>query len=188
MLTAIYIFAAIILFALLLFGLWYVARAYRKQRGEQVIICPETHHPAIVEVDATHAALTSLVGHTDMRLQNCSRWPVKKDCGQECLLQVESAPGECLVSSVLAKWYRDKRCVYCGKLFHEINWTDHKPALRNAQREMVEWRDVPIEMVFEVMETHHPVCWNCFVAESFRRDFPEMVVDRPARVGTVAKR
>jgi len=187
-LTAIYIFAAIIVFVLLLVGLLYIARAYRQQQGEQVIICPETGRPALVEVDTMHAALTSVVGRPDIRLQNCSRWPMKKDCGQECLLQIESAPGECLVNGVLAKWYRGKQCVYCGQLFHEINWTDHKPALRNARRELVEWREVPLEIVFEVLETHSPVCWDCFVAESFRRDYPQLVVDRAARGETSAKR
>ena len=186
--TAILIFASIIVSALLLFGIWYVARAYRKQRGEQVIICPETGNTAIVEVDAMRAALTSVVGQPDMRLRECSRWPMKADCGQECLLQIESAPAECLVHGVLAKWYRGKTCAYCGKPFHEINWTDHKPGLMNSQKELVEWRDVQLEKVLEVMETHRPVCWNCLVAESFRRDFPEMVVDRPARSSVGVKR
>ena len=30
------------------------------------------------------------------------------------------------------------------------------------------------------MGTHLPVCWNCHIAESFRREHPELVVDRPA--------
>jgi len=181
MLTAIYLIVASAILGLLLFGLWYVVRAYGKQRGAQVITCPETRRPAMVEVDARRAALTSVVGQPDMRLSNCSRWPLKKECGQECLLQIESAPAECLVQGVLAKWYKGRRCVYCGKLFDEIYWTDHKPALMNAQRELVEWREVPPTLVFEVLETHQPVCWNCYIAQSFLRDYPQLVVDRSRR-------
>lgn len=188
MLTAIYIIAAIITFGLALVGLRYAARAYRRQRGTRVIICPETKRTALVEVDAMHAALTSLVGQPDMRLQDCSRWPQKEDCGQECMLQIESAPDECLVRCVLAKWYRGKHCVYCGKPFEEINWIDHKPALLNSERELVEWREVPLDRALKMLETHRPVCWNCFIAESFRRDYPQLVVDRPARNKSYAGR
>lgn len=184
MLTAAYIFAALIGSVLVLFGIWYVARAYRRQRGEQFIICPETNRPAVVKVDAVHAALTSVVGQPEMRLRDCTRWPQKKDCGQECLLQVETAPEECLVNSVLGKWYKGRACAYCGRRFAEINWSEHKPALRSPEKQLVEWRDVQIEKVFDVMKTHRPVCWNCFVAESFRRDFPQLVVDRPAHSET----
>lgn len=188
MLTAIYIIAAIIIFGLALFGIGYAARAYRRQRGTRVIVCPETENTALVEVDALHAALTSLVGRTDMRLQDCSRWPQKRDCGQECMLQIETAPDECLVRSVLAKWYRGKRCVYCRKPFEEINWIDHEPALLNSDRELVEWREVPLDSALKTLETHNPVCWNCFIAQSFRRDYPQLVVDRPARSQTFGGR
>src|SRR5512141_3241215 len=90
------------------FGIRFFVRARQQFSGERVIICPETGKQAIVELDTRHAAITSLFGQTDLRLDNCARWPIKQDCGQECLLQFDVAPAECLVRSVLEKWYRDK--------------------------------------------------------------------------------
>jgi hypothetical protein len=31
-----------------------------------------------------------------------------------------------------------------------------------------------------VLETHLAVCWNCYIAQSFRLNHPEMVVYRPS--------
>jgi hypothetical protein len=30
----------------------------------------------------------------------------------------------------------------------------------------------------ETMQTHLPVCWNCHIAQEFRREHSELVVDR----------
>ena len=35
------------------------------------------------------------------------------------------------------------------------------------------------EQLPEIFATHQPVCWNCHIAESFRRLHPELVTDRP---------
>ena len=37
----------------------------------------------------------------------------------------------------------------------------------------------PLEKLQEVLATHWPVCWNCHVAETFRREHPELVAHRP---------
>ncbi|HEY3204662.1 MAG TPA: hypothetical protein VGL03_13510 [Thermoanaerobaculia bacterium] len=71
--------------------LWVAARAYLKFRGTRVITCPETGCPAAVKVDMGHAARTSVVGETELRLESCSRWPERAGCGQECLAQIEAA-------------------------------------------------------------------------------------------------
>jgi hypothetical protein len=109
-----------------------------------VIICPETGRQAMVEVDAKHAALSTLVGQTDLRLEHCSRWPIKQDCGQDCLLQLDVAPDECLVRSVLEKWYRAKTCAFCKRPFEPIQLIDHRPALLNAEGMTVEWSRIPL--------------------------------------------
>jgi len=38
---------------------------------------------------------------------------------------------------------------------------------------------IPAEKLQEVLRTDWPVCWNCHVAETFRREHPELVVNRP---------
>ena len=99
--TVIYLIIAAMTAAAIYFGIRYYIRASQRFSGERVIICPETGKQAMVELDTSHAALSSLFGQTDLRLENCARWPIHQDCGQECLLQFDVASSECLVSSVL---------------------------------------------------------------------------------------
>jgi len=181
MITAAYIIIAVILATALYFGILWLVRASSSYRGTRIVTCPETSEPAIVEVDAQHASLTSIVGLPDIRLENCSRWPIKRQCGQECLANLDVAPGECLVSGVLMRWYRGKKCVYCGKTAEELHWMDHKPALQTPGGELVEWREVPVENLSMVLETHLPVCWDCYIAQSFVREHPDLVIYRPGR-------
>jgi hypothetical protein len=163
------------------FGFRWLVRSYSKYRGTRIVSCPETGKPAIVEVDALHASLTSTVGLPDIRLNDCWRWPIKEECGQECLAQLDVAPGQCLVSGVLMRWYQGKKCIYCGKRFEELHWVDHTPALRSPTGELVRWRGVSVENVLAVLDTHLPVCWNCYIAQSFRLDHPDLVCYRPWR-------
>ncbi|HAF15693.1 MAG TPA: hypothetical protein DHU55_07775 [Blastocatellia bacterium] len=177
----------VIAIALVAIGLFLVVRFFVRgcirYRESRIITCPDTGEAVMVEVDAVHAALTSLAGAPDIRLRNCRRWPINENCGQECLTQLDVAPPECLVSAVLRRWYDSKQCIYCGKPFQHIQLTDHKPALQSPDGELVEWRQVPIENISIVMDTYSPVCWDCYVAQSFRRDHPELVVYRPWREG-----
>src|SRR6185503_10341548 len=91
----------------------FAAHAYLRYRGKRIITCPETRRPAAVQVDARHAALTAAISRPELRLKTCSRWPEREDCGQECLLQVELSPEDCLVRNMLTSWYTGKRCVSC---------------------------------------------------------------------------
>lgn len=161
----------------------FFVRGYIRYRHSQIITCPDTHETAMVEVDAVHAALTSTLGSPDIRLRNCWRWPINQSCGQECLTQLDLAPAECLVEGVLRRWYDFRLCIYCGKLFHQIELTDHKPALQSPSGELVEWKAVSLEKIQVVMDSYSPVCWDCWIAQSFRRDHAELVVFRPWREG-----
>ncbi len=178
MMTAIYLTVAALIVVAIYFGIRYFVRTSQRFGGERVIICPETGKQAMVEVDAQHAAWSSLLGQTDLRLENCSRWPIKQDCGQDCLLQFDVAPDECLVRSVLEKWYRAKMCAFCKRPFHLIQIADHKPALLNPEGVTVEWNQIPLSGVKDAMATCLPVCWNCHVAHSFRREHLDLVVER----------
>jgi hypothetical protein len=178
MMTIVYLIAVVLVAVLIYLGIRYFVRASKQFGGSRVIICPETGKQAMVEVDASRAALTSLVGQTDIRLESCWRWPLRQDCGQECLLQLDVAPIECLVRSVLMKWYRGKKCAFCQRPFGEIELIDHKPALLNPEGVTFEWSAVPISAVDEAMATYLPVCWNCHIAQTFRREHPDLVVER----------
>ena len=170
--------ALIILAAALWLGIKLV-RSSSRFRGSRIVTCPETNRPTIVEVDALHASLTSTVGLPDIRLKDCSRWPIKEQCGQECLMELDVAPEGCLVSGVLMRWYRDKNCVYCRKAFPELHWVDHRPALLSADGKLLAWDEVKLEQLRSVLESHAPVCWDCYIAQTFRHDHPDLVVIRP---------
>ncbi len=160
---------------------WVALRAYRRFRGTRVITCPETGCAAAVEVDEKHAAATSAVGETELRLSSCSRWPEREGCGQECLSQIEASPEGCLVRNMLVEWYRGSDCAFCRKEIPEIHWSDHKPALRTPEGRTIEWSDVRPEDLPRVLATHERVCWNCHIAQTFRAKFPGLAVERPAQ-------
>ena len=173
--------ALVAIAAALWFGIRWLVRSSSRYRGQRIVTCPETKKPAIVEVDSLHASLTSTVGLPDIRLKDCSRWPIKGDCGQECLTELDVAPERCLVSGVLMRWYRDKNCVYCSKTFQEVQWLDHRPALLSPGGMLMTWNEVNLDKLRTVLATHSPVCWDCYIAQTFRVDHPDLVVVRPWR-------
>jgi hypothetical protein len=175
--------AIIAIAAALGFGIRWLVRSFSKYRGSRIVTCPETKKPAIVEVDSLHASLTSTVGLPDIRLEECSRWPIKEQCGQECLIYLDVEPKRCLVSGVLMRWYSDKKCVYCRKVFSELHWVDHRPALLSPDGKLAGWNEVNPDKLRNVLETYAPVCWDCYIAQKFRLDHPDRVVFRPWRNG-----
>lgn len=178
---AIYLGIAIGILAVLSLLFHFVVQPYRRYRETRVITCPETQRPAAVKLNAAHAAFTAAVGHPDLRLEDCTRWPERQDCGQECLSEIREAPEACLVRNMLIQWYQGKSCVYCGQALGQIDWMEHRPALMSPERRTVQWREVRPETLPDVLATYLPVCWNCHIAESFRREHPELVTDRNFR-------
>ena len=172
---------AVLFFGALGFLGWLLTRTYLRLRGKRLITCPETREPAAVDLDLKYAAFSSAFGKPHLRLKDCSRWPEREHCGQMCLSQIEGAPQDCLVRQIVARWYHGKRCAYCRKDFGQIQWHDHKPAILSPEGMTLQWNEVAPEQLPYMLSTHRPVCWNCHIAESFRRHHPELVVDRPPR-------
>lgn len=153
-------------------------RAYFDYRGKRLITCPETQKTAAVDVAAGEAALGAFLREPTLRLKECSRWPERQGCGQDCLQQIESDSENCLVWSIVSKWYEGKKCVFCHKLIGPLHHMDHAPALLGPDFKTTEWKDLRPEELPEVFPRYQPVCWNCHVAESFRRLHPELVTTR----------
>jgi len=153
---------------------------YVKFRGERIVTCPETHQPAAIRVTAGKAALEAAVGREELNVCACSRWPEKQDCPQDCLAQVKEAPEACRVWTIMNRWYQGQTCAFCHQPFTQVHWHDHPPGLVDVDGKTMQWNEVPAEHLQETMHTHLPVCWNCHVAETFRRQHPELVTDRPA--------
>jgi Protein of unknown function (DUF1761) len=62
---------------------------YNHYRGSRAVTCPETHQQVAVSFDALHAAATGLSGQPNLRLAECTRWPMRADCGQECMPEAQ---------------------------------------------------------------------------------------------------
>ena len=174
-----YVIVTMLVAVAIYFAVRYFIKASKRFGGARVIVCPETGKQAMVEVDTRRAALTSLVGRADIRLESCWRWPMNEACGQECLLQLDVAEDDCLVRSVLTKWYRGKNCAFCKRSFGDLDLIDHQPALFTPEGITVEWADVPISAVNEALATYQPVCWNCHIAQTFYHERPDLVIERP---------
>jgi len=154
-------------------------RAYFKFRGKRLVTCPETQKSEAVDVAAGEAALGAFFNEPTLRLNRCSRWPEHQDCGQDCLQQIEVSPENCLVWNIVSKWYEGKNCVFCRKPIGPLHHLDHAPALLAPDFRTTEWKGISPEQLPEIFATHQPVCWNCHIAENFRRLHPELVTDRP---------
>ena len=79
----------------------WLGRNWLKYRGQRVVTCPETKQSAGVVVDATHAAATVFGKALELRLSECSRWPEKAGCGQECLSEIRESGADCLVRNII---------------------------------------------------------------------------------------
>ncbi|HJT27668.1 MAG TPA: hypothetical protein VJ784_09695 [Pyrinomonadaceae bacterium] len=178
-----YVVITILVTTGLFLGIRYFVRAYLRYRDSRIIICPENDVAAVVQVDAVHAALTSALGQPDVRLENCARWPLHQSCGQECLVQLDVAPEECLIRGVMMRWYRSKSCVYCEKPFEQVQLLDHKPALKNPEGQLLTWQELAGKDLLTFLATLEPVCWDCYIAHSFVEEHPDLVTYRPWREG-----
>ncbi len=168
----------VVVFGVFLFRAIPAMQTYSLYRGTRLVKCPETHQTVAVGVAAGKAAATVLWGNPTLGLEQCSRWPERQNCGQECLQQIETDPDNCLVWNIVSRWYEGQSCALCHRRFGRLKHLDHPPALMDADRKTTEWKDFRPEELTGVFATHQPVCWDCHVTETFRRAHPELVVYR----------
>jgi hypothetical protein len=155
-------------------------RTWRVYRGIRVITCPETRRPAAVKVDARYAVANMFRDRVDLRLNSCTRWPERSSCDQDCLAQIEADPNETRLETILNECVDGARCVLCRRRIPPLTRLGHRPAFRAPDGTTIGVDDVAPERVYEFSRTHDPVCWNCHIAETFRREHMDLVTDRPA--------
>ena len=156
-----------------------IRAAVVRYRGPMLVECPENHETAAVAVKGMQAAVTAGFGNPRLELKQCSRWPERQGCGQQCLEQIESSPSDCLVRTFADRFYQGKTCAVCGTALGEVDWMERQPALLGPDGRSVRWRDVAPEQLPALLETHRALCFDCHVAESFRQQHPELVTDNP---------
>lgn len=159
-------------------AVWRLGSTWWKYRGQRVITCPENQRPAGVVVDATHAAASLFGKAPELQLSECSRWPEKAGCGQECLSEVREFGADCLVRNIIVKWYRDKVCAACGRAIGEIDWTGSRPALLAADQVSVEWNQIPADKLLGTLAAALPICFACHTANRLVKEHPELVTER----------
>jgi hypothetical protein len=84
--------AIMLIGALLALAVFYILiplalHMYGRYKDRRALRCPETGKLTSVQIEAGRAAGTSLFGKTKLRIQDCARWPERRDCGQECLFK-----------------------------------------------------------------------------------------------------
>jgi hypothetical protein len=149
-----------------------------KYHGARVITCPENHRHAGVALDTRRVLATGLISAPRLRLSSCSRWPERAGCGQECLSQIAAAPRECLVRTMLSEWYANRKCVFCGQRFGDVQWSFQKPALLVEGQVSVDVEAIPAERLTDLLPTAKPVCFSCHTASTWVRQHPGQVTDR----------
>jgi hypothetical protein len=151
----------------------------RKLSGKMLVTCPETHKPAAVKVATGRAAVAAIAGKEHVELSQCSRWPEREGCDQACLSELMADPESHSVWTIASKWYQGKTCFYCGRPIAELSHVDHNPGLVSFDGKIIEWDQLRPEDLPEQLAAARPVCWNCTVVESFRKEHPELVIERP---------
>jgi len=86
--SVLYLIPVWFVLALLIPLTWSVTKVYSQSRGRRVVICPDNQRAANIELDARHAVTMHIVGNPGRKIQDCSRWPGRQNCGRECLAQV----------------------------------------------------------------------------------------------------
>jgi hypothetical protein len=153
------------------------ARTYIRYRRVRVVTCPETSRPAVVHVDAGHAALSAAWDRLDLRLETCSRWPERGRCGQPCISQIAAAPHDCQLRTILVKWYEGKRCAVCDRPVHLLAY-QQQPGVLTREGEALDLATLQPEKLVASLNTYKPLCFDCLLVQQFREQHPELVIDR----------
>ncbi len=149
-------------------------QSYFRNRGRKTVVCPDNHEPVTVELDSKYALTTALRGQEHERLQSCSRWPEKGDCGQECLAQVDPTPEN--LERLLQKWYQGKACAICERALTPADWRRSRLALLNEKEKLFELRHMHLDEIPSALDKMAPLCWNCHQEERARQAQPPRIL------------
>jgi hypothetical protein len=150
-----------------------ILRAFFRVRGEPVVIPPEGRQPEAVPA----LALPLLAGGDGIAPEAVvGRLPAG-----DLKHPVPAGTLDRQALTALRQWYVGRECAVCRREIGPVHMTEPRPGLLNVAspaREILSWSDIPAGHLQAVLDTHLPVCASCSFAESFRREFPERVIDR----------
>ena len=106
MIGTLYVILGIAVVAILAIATFFLARMgfeFFRFCGRRTVICPETGKPVTIHISALRAAISSFMDDPELHVNACSRWPERRNCGQECLLPLTPARPPSQADSVCAK-------------------------------------------------------------------------------------
>src|SRR4051812_37826023 len=167
-------FVIALLAAVLLVYLAVAIRTWLRVRGPRVVVCPETQTPVAVRVDVGHAITSAIWEKAEVRLTACTRWPGSQDCDQPCVRQIEKAPSATNPKTIAAHFFSRRRCAICSERIEPPSGITLQPGFMDpVTRKVDTWDDVPAQDLPRAIATWRPLCSNCTLAESFRRNVPD---------------
>lgn len=132
------------------------------KRETRLLTCPDNHQTVAVNP----------AWSVKLKLSDCTRWPEKAGCDQACLSQIIAEPNDCLLSTVVSKWYDGKTCALCHR---EIT---RPGAVISPEGVTHEWNAFKPEQLPRIFATHQPLCWYCNNVEELLAMRPDLIVKR----------
>ncbi|HXW04183.1 MAG TPA: hypothetical protein VD833_03045 [Vicinamibacterales bacterium] len=78
----------------------------------------------------------------------------------------------------LREWYAGRSCAICQRPIAPIHGEPRPGLLDTKAHQTSSWQDFTPDQLIAALETHLPVCADCHTASQFRRQFPDLIVDR----------
>jgi hypothetical protein len=84
------------------------------------------------------------------------------------------------MTAQLKRFFQGAACAACGRDIPAVRIGERHPGLLNPDtREMTAWEDIPADDLSATLERHQPLCAHCVVTETFLREHPDLVIERP---------
>jgi hypothetical protein len=84
----VYFFISYLVLGLTIPICWSLVPLWRRARRSRRVSCPELSDGAVVQLDPWYAVRMHAVGNPELRVRDCSQWPHRCSCGQECLIEI----------------------------------------------------------------------------------------------------
>jgi hypothetical protein len=93
--------------------------------------------------------------------------------------QPRSNPHDAATTAQLRQFFGGKQCASCSRPIAPVHAGELRPGLLNAStHEAMAWDEIPAANLSTTLESHMAICSACLITETFRREHPELVVDR----------
>jgi hypothetical protein len=161
-------------------GRWQVRRTLHDER--QVSRPDPTGSSA---VRAGRASAVTGAGEGLLTVESCSRWI---EPGALCEGHAdEVVDSDRALTTLVKKWARGRHCVMCGAALTDSAVAAHRVVLLDPGGGTRKWASIRPDTLALALATCLPACWNCHIAETFRRLRPDLVTERDDRVVHVVK-